>query len=51
MTCFRCSAPCSDSVVNMGIITMDTKNLEEEMNKNTEFGEKLRRISRKVEAL
>lgn len=30
---------------------MDTKNLDEEMNKYTPFGEKLRRIAEKVEAL
>lgn len=50
-TCFKCSAPSVDSIVHLGPIAMDTKNLDEEMNKETPFGEKLRKIAEKVEAL
>jgi hypothetical protein len=51
VSCFRCRAPSIDSVVNLGPVAMDTKNLDEEMNKDTPFGAKLRRIAEKVEAL
>lgn len=50
-TCFKCSAPSSDSIVYLGPVAMDTKNLDEEMNKDTPFGKKLRKIAEKVEAL
>jgi hypothetical protein len=49
--CFKCNAPTGDSIVHLGPVAMDTKNLDEEMNKDTSFGEKLRRIADKVEAL
>jgi hypothetical protein len=51
VSCFRCRSPSIDSIVHLGPVAMDTKNLDEEMNKYTPFGEKLRRIAEKVEAL
>jgi hypothetical protein len=50
-TCFKCGAPSIDSIVHLGPIAMDTKNLDEEINKETPFGAKLRKIAEKVEAL
>lgn len=50
-TCFKCGAPSIDSIVHLGNVAMDSKNLDIEMNKETPFGEKLRKIAEKVEAL
>ena len=51
ITCFKCGAPSVDSIVHLGPAAMDSKNLDEEMNKDTSFGAKLRKIAEKVEAL
>ncbi len=50
-TCFKCGAPSIDSLVHLGPVAMDTKNLDDEMSKETPFGAKLRKIAEKVEAL
>jgi hypothetical protein len=50
-TCFKCGAPSIDSIVHLGPIAMDSKNLDEEMKKESLFGAKLRKIAEKVEAL
>jgi hypothetical protein len=50
-SCFKCNAPSIDSIVHLGHVAMDTKDLNEEMGKNSPFGAKLRRIAEKVGAL
>jgi len=51
ISCFRCNAPCVDSLVHLGPKAMDSKNLDDEMSKDSVFGKKLRHIAAKVEAL
>ena len=50
-TCFLGNCPCLDTVVHLGPQIMATKDLDEEMAKDTPFGMKLREIAKKVEAL
>ncbi len=50
-SCFLMDCPFPDTVVHMGIITMESKDLEKEMAEGTPFGLKLRAIAKKVEAL
>ena len=49
--CFLCGCLCPDSVVHLGPLTMNTKDLDAEMEAGTPFGMKLREIALKVEAL
>lgn len=50
-SCFLMDCPFPDTVVHMGITTMESKDLDKEMAEGTPFGLKLRAIAKKVEAL
>ena len=50
-SCFVMDCLTPDTVVHMGITTMEAKDLDKEMAEGTVFGLKLREIARKVEML
>jgi hypothetical protein len=50
-SCFICEVPALNTVVHLGIKTMEAKDLDAEMAAGTPFGLKLREIAQKVEML
>jgi len=50
-SCFICNVPGFDTVVHLGPVVMESKDLEAEMASGTPFGMKLRAIAQKVERL
>ena len=51
MSCFICNVPGLDTVVHLGPVVMESKDLDAEMAAGTPFGMKLRAIAQKVERL
>lgn len=51
MSCFICEVPGQNTVVHLGLVSMDAKDLDAEMAAGTPFGMKLRAIAQKVERL
>ena len=50
-SCFICNVPGLDTVVHLGPVVMESKDLDAEMAAGTPFGMKLRAIAQKVEML
>jgi len=50
-SCFICNAPGLDTIVHLGPVVMESKDLDAEMAAGTPFGMKLRAIAQKVEML